>query len=241
MTASISTRFPPLPPETLRAKAAHLTAAGCFLAIGALFLVSSWDEVNCVAGEITSSGPCGIALIFGASLITVGIGLLIVGCIMLVRGLRRPVDPEGGDGWRSGQAFVVMACGALLGLLIPRYECPPGMNLSPVFHFCVSPNLMYPAPSPGLPWKFAVVGIGIALGIVMLRWRSMPWWLGSAILVVVSIGTALVTVSRATGIPGLNHYTPPPAIVGAAIVVPGLVPARLRPVARRGARRLRRS
>jgi hypothetical protein len=241
MTASISTRFPPLPPETLRAKAAHLTVAGCFLASGALFLVSSWDEVNCVAGEITSSGPCGVAIIFGASLITVGIGLLIVGGIMLVRGLRRPVDPQGGDGWHSGQAIVVMACGALLALLIPRFECPPGMNLSPVFHFCVSPNLMYPAPSPGLPWKFASVGIGIALGIVMLRWRSMPWWLGSAIVVVASIGTALFTVSRATGIPGFNHYTPPPAIVAAAVVAPALVPARLRPVATRGARRLRRS
>jgi hypothetical protein len=240
MTASISTRFPPLPPETLRAKAAHLTVAGCFLACGALFVVSSWDEVTCVAGEVTSQGPCGVAIIDGASLMTVGIGLLIVGCIIVVRGLRRPVDPDGGDGWRSGQAMLVMVCGALLALLIPRYRCPPGTTLSPVFHFCVSHDVSYPAPSPGLPWKFAAFGIGIVLGIAMLRWRSMPWWLGSAIVVVVSVGTALFTVSRSTGIPGFRSYTPPPAVVAAAVVGPSLGPG-LRPYARRGRRLVRRS
>ena len=117
MTASISTRFPPLPPETLRAKAGHLTVAGCLLACGALFLVSSWDEVSCVAGEFTSSGPCGVATISGSSLIAVGIALVIVGSIMLVRGLRRPVEAQGADGWRIGQAVVVMACGGLLALI----------------------------------------------------------------------------------------------------------------------------
>jgi hypothetical protein len=241
MAAAISTRFPPLPPETLQAKAAHLTVAVCLLACGALFLVSSWDEVTCVAGEFTSSGPCGIAIISGASLIAVGAALLIVGCIMLVRGLRRPVAVEAGDGWRIGQAVVVMVCGALLGLMIPRLKCPPGMNLSPVFRFCVSPNLMYPAPSPGLPWKFAAFGVGIAIGIVMLRWRSMPWWLASAIVVAACLGTALFMVSRSTGIPGLRRYTPPPAVVAAAVIGPSFVPVRLRQDARRGRRRVRRS
>jgi hypothetical protein len=240
MTASISTRFPPLPPETLRAKAAHLTVAGCFLVCGALFLVSSWDEVNCVAGEITSQGPCGVAITYGASLITAGIGLLIAGCIMMVRGLRRPVDPGGSEGWRSGQAILVMVCGALLALLIPRYRCPPGTTLSPVFHFCVSHDVTYPAPSPGLGWKFGALGIGVVLGIVMLGWRSMPWWFGSTIVVGACVGTALFMASRTTGIPGV-HNTLPPAILAATIVAPALAPARLRPVARRGVLRLPRS
>jgi hypothetical protein len=240
MTVSISTRFPPLPPETLRAKAGHLTVAGCLVACGALFLVSSWDEVSCVAGEFTSSGPCGIAIVSGSSLIAVGFVLLIAGSIMLVRGLRRPVEAEGGDGWRIGQAVVVMACGGLLALMIPRLKCPPGMNLSPVFRFCVSPDLMYPAPSPGLPWKFAAFGVGIALGIVMLRWRSMPWWLASAIVVAACLGTALFTVSRSTGIPGIRRYTPPPAVAAAVVIGSSLVPDRLRPDARRGPHRVRR-
>ena len=205
------------------------------LACGALFLISAWDEVNCVAGEFTSTGPCGIALV------TVAIFLLIIGAIVLFRGLRRPVEESGGDGWRVAQAVVVMMCGTLLALMIPRLKCPPGTTLSPVFRFCVSPEVTYPAPSPGLPWKYAAFGAGIVLGVVMLRWRSMPWWLGSGLVVAACIGTALFTVSRSTGIPGFHRYAPPPAVVAAAIVAPALVPARLRPVARRGARRLPRS
>jgi hypothetical protein len=209
------------------------------LACGALFLISAWDEVNCVAGEFTSTGPCGIAIVAGGSLVTVAIFLLIIGAIVLFRGLRRPVEEDGGDGWRLAQAVVVMMCGTLLALMIPRLKCPPGTTLSPVFRFCVSPEVTYPAPSPGLPWKYAAFGAGIALGVVMLRWRSMPWWLGSALVVAACVGTALFTVSRSTGIPGFHRYTPPPAIVAAAIVV--LVPARLRPDATQGARRLPRS
>ena len=211
------------------------------LACGALFLISAWDEVNCVAGEFTSTGPCGIAIVAGGSLVTVAIFLLIIGAIVLFRGLRRPVEESGGDGWRVAQAVVVMMCGTLLALMIPRLKCPPGTTLSPVFRFCVSPEVTYPAPSPGLPWKYAAFGAGIVLGVVMLRWRSMPWWLGSGLVVAACIGTALFTVSRSTGIPGFHRYTPPPAVVAAAIVAPALVPARLRPVARRGARRLPRS
>ena len=118
---------------------------------GALFIVSSWDEVNCVAGEFTSSGPCGVGLVWGGTLLSVGILLAIIGGIALFRAARRHVDADGGDGWRVGQAVVVMICGVLLGLLIPRYECPPGTTLSPVFKFCVNHDVTYRAPSPGMP------------------------------------------------------------------------------------------
>src|SRR6476659_4420875 len=174
MTARISTRFPPPPPETLRGKVAHLTVAVCMVLCGALFIVSAWDEVDCVAGEFTSSGPCGIGIVAGGSLVVIGILLVIVGGIVLSRAIRRPVSEGAADGWRVGQAIVVMACGALLALMIPRLRCPPGTILSPVFRFCVNQQVSFPAPSPGLPWKFAAFGAGIAIGVVMIRWRSMP-------------------------------------------------------------------
>jgi hypothetical protein len=195
------------------------------LACGGLFIASSWDEVNCVAGESTSSGPCGVSIVWGGSLISLGIALVLIGCIAMVRAARRPIDPDGGDGWRIGQAFVVMTCGALLALAIPRYRCPSGTTLSPVFRFCVSHDVSYPAPSPGMPWKFAAVGLGIAIGIVMIRWRSIPIWLATAIVVVASVGTSLYVVSRATGIPGFRSYTP--AMV---LALPQMwTPSRLRP------------
>jgi len=206
MTAAISTRFPPLPPETLRAKAAHLTVGGCMVAIAGLFLWSAWDEVNCVAGEMTSSGPCGIGLTSGGTLAVVGIGLLLIGGIVLFRGLRRPIgDRDAGDGWRIGQAVVVMVSGAVLALMIPRYACPADTTLSPVFHYCVNPTHNSPAPSPGLPWKFAAVGVGIAIGVLLIRWRSMPWWLASIVVVAASLGSASYVLWRTTGIPVIDR------------------------------------
>ena len=154
---------------------------------------------------------------FGGTLLVVGIFLAFIGSIVLFRAARRHVDADGGDGWWVGQAFVVMICGAVLGLLIPRYECPPGTTLSPVFKFCVNHDVVYPAPSPGMPWKFAAFGVGIAIGILMLRWRSIPIWLATVIVVAGSLGTALFAVSRATGIPGFRSFAP-----AVTVLAPGL-------------------
>src|SRR3954447_7726903 len=117
MAVRTSTRLAPLPPETFRGKVAHLTVACCLVLSGALFIVSSWDEVNCVAGEFTSSGPCGVGLVFGGALLVAGIVLAFIGGIVLFRAARRHIDAEGGDGWWTGQAIVVMISGLLLGLL----------------------------------------------------------------------------------------------------------------------------
>lgn len=191
------------------------------LACGVLFIASTWDEVNCVAGEATSSGPCGVGIVWGASLISVGIVLVLIGGIVLFRATRRSVDRDGGDGWRVGQGFVVMICGLLVGLLIPEYRCPTGQTLSPVFKFCVSHVVSYPAPRPGLPWKFAAVGVGIAVGLLVIRWHSIPIWLASAIVVAAFLGTALFAVSKATGIPGFRSSTSAAALV---LVMPPAAP-----------------
>jgi hypothetical protein len=232
MAGSMSTRFPPLPPETLRAKVAHVTIASCMVLRGGLFIVSSWDDVNCVAGEITSSGPCGVGLTAGGSLLVIGIFLFLIGAVVLFRALRRPVSEEAADGWRVGAGFVVMLCGALVGLLIPRQRCPAGTTLSPVFRFCVNQEVAYPAPSPGPKWKFLAFGVGLAIGVLIIRWRSMPIWLATVIVGAARVGTALFGVWRLTGIPGFHAYTS-----GMVLVTPKLVG---RSRFRRGARPVRR-
>ena len=201
MNIAISTRFPPLAGETLRAKAAHLVVGSCFVLGGVVLLWSAWDELTCVAGEAASNGPCGIGVGAAGFVFPVGAILAVVGAIVFARAVRRPVDDEGSDAWRVGQGFVVMASGVIIGLMIPRFACPEGTHLSPVFRFCVSTERAFQAPSPGMPWKFAAAGIGIALGILMIRWRSMPWWLASAVVFAAFMAAVLLTVSRSTGIP----------------------------------------
>jgi hypothetical protein len=203
---------------------------------GALFIVSAWDEVNCVAGEVTSSGPCGIGLTSGASLVAIGIFLLIVGGIVLSRAIRRPVSEDSGDGWRVGQGFVVMICGVLMALLIPLLRCPPGTILSPVFRFCVNQEVSYPAPSPGLKWKLLALGVGIAIGVLMIRWRSMPIWLATVIVVAACVGTALFALWRTTGIPGFGSYAPALVLVTRRLVTPSRVRRGARPQRRRARR-----
>lgn len=201
MNSAISTRFPPLPGETLRAKAAHLTVGGCFVLGAVVFVWSAWDELTCVAGEITSNGPCGIGVGAAGFIFPAGVGFAVVGVIVLMRAMRRPVDADASDAWRTGEALVVIASGIMIGLMIPRFSCPAGMHLSAVFRFCTSAERAFPAPSPGLPWKFVAAGVGFVVGIVMIRWRSMPWWLASAVVAAAFLGAVLLTASRTTGIP----------------------------------------
>jgi hypothetical protein len=146
------------------------------------------------------------------------------------------VNEDGADGWRIGQGIVVMICGALTALMIPLFRCPPGTTLSPVFRFCTNREVAYPAPDPGLPWKFAAFAAGIAIGVLLIRWRSMPIWLAMAIVIAACLGTTLFILWRTTGIPGFGAYAP-----GLALVTPRLFRRRFRPAATPLRRLVRRS
>jgi hypothetical protein len=192
----------------LQAKAAHLTLGACFVMSGAFLLWSAWDEFSCTAGESTSTGPCGIGIQVAGGIVLVAMVLTLAGAIVVWRGLRRPVDPGGSSGWRIGQALAVIACGAIVALMIPRVTCPEGFHLSVVFRFCVSADRSFPAPSTGFWWKWAAVGVGTALGLLLLVWRTVPWQLATAVVVVVFLGTAGYAAYRTTGLPWETHpYT----------------------------------
>ncbi len=201
MASAISTRFPQLLPETLQAKAGHITTGGCLLLGGVAAVAASWDEVNCVAGEYSSSGPCGIGIVAASQVLFVALIAVVAGAIILTRGLRRPVDPNGGTGWRLGPGFLVIASGILLSLMMPRYACPAGSTLSPVFRFCVSADRSYPAPSPGAPYKLGALAFGLVVGLLLLFWRRAPWWLPPVVAVVVFAVTVGFTLQRSVGLP----------------------------------------
>jgi hypothetical protein len=164
-------------------------------------LWSAWDELTCVAGEATSNGPCGAAIGIAGFIFPTGAIFAVIGAIAVFRALRRPITSDGSDAWRIGEGLVVIASAIVIGLMIPRYACPAGTHLSPVFRFCTSAHRTFPAPSPGLPWKFAAAAAGLVIGVLMIRWKSMPWWLASGVIVASFLGAVLLVVSRSTGIP----------------------------------------
>ena len=62
-----------------------------------------------------------------------------------------------------------------------------------MFRYCVNPtDMIVPAPVAGVAMEVRGIGVGIAIGVVMLRWRSMPWWLASIVVVAACLGTALL-------------------------------------------------
>ena len=101
--------------------------------------------------------------------------------------------------YRVGEAEY--GSGMLLALMVPRYACPDGFTLSPVFRFCVSVDRSYPAPTPGAPYKLGAFGVGLAVGLLLLFWRRAPWWLPPAVAVVAFTGTLGFTLQRSVGMP----------------------------------------
>jgi hypothetical protein len=201
MSSTFSTRRPQLPGEPLQAKAAHLTIGGCLAGSGAFLLWSAWDEFSCTAGERTSTGPCGIGVQASGAVLFIAVILLVAGAIVVWRGLRRRVDPDGSTGWRIGQGIAVMLCGCVVALMIPRLACPEGTHLSVVFRFCVSTTRSYPAPSTGFTWKVVALVAGLVLGAILLWWRSIPWPVATVIVVAVFAFTTGYAASRTTGLP----------------------------------------
>ena len=185
----------------MQAKAGHLTVGVCLLLGGVAATAASWDEVSCVAGEYSSTGPCGIGIVAASQVLFVALIALVAGAIIVARGLRRPVDPESASGWRLGPGFLVIACGCLLALMIPLYSCPAGYGLTPVFRFCTSVDRAFAATPTGMPRKVAALVVGLAVGLLLLLWRSAPWWLASALAVVVFVATVGFTLHRSVGLP----------------------------------------
>ena len=152
-------------------------------------------------GSTARAGPCGIGIVAASQVLFVALIAVVAGAIVLTRGLRRPVDPNGGTGWRLGPGFLVIASGILLSMMVPRFACPAGYTLSPVFRFCVSADRSYPAPSPGAPYKLGALAFGLVVGLVLLFWRRAPWWLPPVVAVVVFAGTVGYTLQRSVGLP----------------------------------------
>ena len=176
--------------------------AGCFLGSGVFLLVSSWDEFTCRGDEITSMGPCGVGIDTAGGVFLAALILVVIGTVVLIRGLRRPVDPAGAGGWRIGAGIAVIACGVLFALMVPTQSCPEGTRLSAVFRFCVSTSRAFRAPQTGLGWKFLAFGVGLVLGLLVLLWRSMPWPIATVIVVLAFAALNVMVAARTTGMPG---------------------------------------
>jgi len=206
MTAS--SRITPreeLEPLSVRGRAAGYTTGACALGAGIWLMWSSWTALTCPLGGVRGRALCSSTTGLGGLMFMFGAGLAIAGAAVLWRTTRRLVDPGGLSGWTWGEGVAIIAGGLTLALMIPMYHCPAGYDLTVVFHSCRSttqiPEFIVHAPTRS-GWKLGVAAAALALGLVVARWRRIPWPVASLVTAAV-VGSATWylaerTVGRAT-------------------------------------------
>lgn len=162
------------------------------LVVGATSIWASWAELTCPYGGPGGRAYCSTTVAVGG-LFTMG-GLIVVAAGVAVTWSvgRRPVSSDGGDGWTWGQGALVTLGILVIAALVRRYWCPPGTQLTDVFPLCVGPDDRFAAGD-----RFWIkLGIRVAapvVGLVVARWRMLPWPLTSALtLAVVGVPFYLV-------------------------------------------------
>jgi hypothetical protein len=131
------------------------------------------------------------------------IGLSAAGAGILWRTARRLVIPDGPSGWTWGEGLAIVAGGFTIALTIPTYHCPAGYELTTVFHACRSatqvPELIVHPPT-WLAWKFGVAIVSVILGVVVARWRGIPWPVASALTAIVVASATWYLAERTVGL-----------------------------------------
>ncbi|HTG48674.1 MAG TPA: hypothetical protein VK646_13575 [Actinomycetota bacterium] len=191
-----------LEPLSRRGKAAALTTGGCLVIAGVAMIVSAWAELTCPLGGEEGRAICQHMTGVGGVFVMLGILAILAGAVALVSGLRRPVDEAVGlSGWTRAEGLLVAFAGITIAMLIPTYHCPVGYKLTPVFHVCTSPSAIINDPPTWLGWKVLVAVVGLALAIVVARWRRLPWPVASAATVLLFGGAAGWLIQTAVGFP----------------------------------------
>lgn len=183
-----------LEPVSPRGRAAQITVGACVGLAGAFTVWSAWAELTCPYGGPGGREWCRTTVGVGGIFVMAGIVAAVLGAIVLWGGIWRPLDPEGSDGWRWGEAALIVAAGLVFGLqVIDPVVCPEGYRLATGFDLCIAEGdaAVRVEATSQLARQLAAVAGGLILGIVVATWRRLPWVVGAAITVgATALGTS---------------------------------------------------
>jgi len=172
------TRREDLEPLSVRGRAAGLTTGGCAVLAGLGLMWSAWAALTCPLGGDEGRTVCSRIVGVGGLMEMFAVGLFLGGCAIVWRTSRRLIAADGLSGWTWGEGVAIAASGLTIGMLIPTFHCPAGYELTPVFHVCASrtmtPEILNHPPT-WLAWKLGIAVAGIVLGIIVGKWRRLPW------------------------------------------------------------------
>jgi hypothetical protein len=191
-----------------RGRRAGITVGAGLLVFGMTLVWAAWHALRCGLGGPAGEMVCGHAMGVGGLVSMLGLGLVAAGAGILWRTGRRLVDADGLSGWIVGEGITIVLSGVVITLLIPMYHCPAGYELTQVFHACrgISPEQV-PAlilhPPTWMVWKVAVVVGAIVVGIVVGRWRALPWPVASILTAGMLAAATLLLADRSVGLPSI--------------------------------------
>jgi hypothetical protein len=196
-----------LEPLSVRGRAAGITMGASMVLAGVWFMWSSWASLTCPLGGARGRAVCSRAVGVGGLLFMFGLALFIAGAAVLWRTGRRPVVSDGLSGWTWGEGIAIVVGGLTIALLIPTYHCPAGYVLTPVFHVCHSvtqiPEIIVHPPT-WLAWKFGIAAASIIVGVVVARWRPLPWPIASVLTIAVVGSAAWYLAETTVGLPSIG-------------------------------------
>lgn len=191
-------------PVSRRGKAAQITTGACLAFAATLTVWSAWAELTCPYGGPAGREWCRTTVGVGGIFVMAGIGVAALGTVIAVRGLLRPVDPVGGDGWTWGEGVLIALAGLVLGLMvIDSPVCPAGYDMATGFDLCIArgdASVRVEATSR-LALQLSVVLAGTALGLVVAMWHRFPWILGAATAAVATAAGTLWFLDGTVGLP----------------------------------------
>jgi hypothetical protein len=192
-----------LEPISLRGRAAGTTTGLCCSAVGIALVWSAWYELTCPLGGPRGTSICAHTVGIGGLAVMLGVLLFVVGSGVVWRTSRRLLDADGSSGWTWGEGLSVAVAGFIVAITIPTYHCPAGYVLTPVFHVCASSAAVITDPPTWTGWKLTAAVAGLVLGVVVARWRRIPWPLGSLVTVASVGGAAWYLIQMTVGLPSV--------------------------------------
>jgi len=192
-----------LEPLSVRGRAAGITTGSCAVLAGLVLMWAAWDALTCPLSGEEGTAICNRSAGLGGLIEMFALGLFVSGCAILWRTGRRLVTEDGLSGWTWGEGIAIAASGLTIGLLIPTFHCPAGYQLTAVFHVCrgatMTPEIIVHPPT-WLGWKVGAVAAGIVVGIVVARWRRLPWPVASVVTIAAVGGATWYLADKAIGL-----------------------------------------
>jgi hypothetical protein len=196
-----------LEPLSVRGRAAGITTGASALLAGVWLMWSSWASLTCPLGGEIGRAVCSRATGTGGLMTMFSFALAVGGAAILWRTSRRLTEPDGPSGWTWGEGLAILVGGVTIALLIPTTHCPAGYELTPVFHVCQSrtmvPELIVHPPT-WLAWKFGIAVAAVVLGVVVARWRRLPWPIASALTLAVVAAASWYLADKTVGLPSVG-------------------------------------